>query len=110
MLEAEHAPCVVTVLPDARQVPERAALEALWGADLSTSKVIVTEFKLPFDARTYTGAEGDIPALGPGKSFWIGFFVDGSEFSGEELQHLMQWPPTFGFFSPKESGALAVCD
>ena len=110
ILDPEHTPCAVTVLPDAKQVPERAELEALWGADLSKSKVIVTEFKLPFDAQTYIGSEADIPALGPGKSFWVGFFVDGSEFAGEELQHLMMWPPTFGFFSPKESGALAVCD
>ena len=110
MLDPEHTPCSVSVLPNAMQVPERVELENLWGADLSKSKVIVTEFKLPFDSQTYVGSEADCPHLGPGKSFWLGLFVDGSDFPGEELQHPMMWPPTFGFFSPKESGAIAICD
>ena len=83
-MDPAHTPCSVTVLPDAGKVSERAELEALWGADLSKSKVIVTEFKLPFDATTYAGAEADIPQLGPGKSFWVGFFVDDSDIPGEE--------------------------
>jgi len=109
-LDPAHSPCSVIVLPDATQVTERASLEALWGADLSKSKVIITEFKLPLDAQTYSGAEEVIPKLGPGKSFWLGFFVDDGDIAGDETQHPMVWPPKFGFFNPKEDGALAVCE
>lgn len=109
-MDIAHTPCSVTVLPDAGQVYERAGLEALWGADLAKSKVIVTEFKIPFDTQTYAGAVEDIPQLGPGKSFWVGFYVDDGDIPGEETQHVMGWPSKFGFFSPKEDGALAVCE
>lgn len=109
-MDTAHTPCSVTVLPDAGQVPERAELEALWGADLSKSKVIVTEYKIPLDAQTYAGAEADVPQLGPGKSIWVGFFIDDGDIPGEETQHVMGWPSTFGFFSTKEDGALAICE
>jgi len=105
-----HAPRVIKVLDDAKAVPERAALEALYGVDLSNAKVIVTEFKLPLDKTTYAQVENDIPLLGKGNSFWLGFFVDDNDTPYTDVQRMINWPATFGMFSPKEDGAVAVCE
>lgn len=108
--DPNHAPRIVKVLDDARDVTERETLESLYSVDLSKSKVIVTEFKLPLDKTTYAGAENDIVSLGSGKSFWIGFFVDDNDRPYTDVQKLIAWPATFGFFNAKEDGALAVCE
>jgi hypothetical protein len=108
--DPSHAPRVVKVLPSAEAVTERAALEQLYGTDLSKAKVVVTEFKLPIDKQTYAGSENDIVELGPGKSFWIGFFIDDNDLPYTDVQQLISWPATFGVFSAKEEGAVAVCE
>ena len=52
----------------------------------------------------------DVVELGPGKSFWIGFFIDDNDHPFTDVQELIAWPATFGMFSPKEEGAVAVCE
>jgi hypothetical protein len=106
----ELAPRIVRVLADAEAVPERAALENLYGVDLSKAKVIVTEFVLPIDKPLYVSAEADIIPLKPGSQFWIGFFLDDNDHPYTDVQALSGWPATFGMFSPKEEGAIAVCE
>jgi hypothetical protein len=108
--DPQHVPRIVKELPNAEAVAERATLEALYGVDLSKSKVIVTEFKLPIDKVTYDQAENDIVPLGPGKSFWIGFFLDDNDHPFTESQRVILWPGSFGMFNPKEDGAMAICD
>jgi hypothetical protein len=109
-LPPNHAPCKVTVLDDAMNVPEREMLEGLYGQNLSGAKVIVTEFKIPLDKVTYQGTEKDIPELGPGKTFWINFFVDDSDTPYTDNQELIAWPVGSGMFGNKEEGAIATCE
>jgi hypothetical protein len=109
-IDPQHAPRIVKVLPDARDVPERRLVETLYGEDLSESKVVLTEFKLPIDAVTFAGAEQDVFSLGPGTSFSIGFFIDDSDTPYTDVQRLLQWPATFGMFNPPEDGARAICE
>jgi hypothetical protein len=106
----EHAPRLVRVLENAEAVTERAALEQLYGEDLSTSKVIVTEFMLPMDKNVWAGAETDAVPLKSGQEFWIGFFLDDNDHLYTDHQEFSVWPATFGMFSPKEDGAIAVCE
>lgn len=109
-IEPKHAPRIVKVLPDAQAVSERQLLENLYGVDLSKSKVVVTEFKLPIDKVTFSGAEQDLFQLGPGKSFWIGFFIDDNDTPYTDVQRFLQWPATFGMFNPPEDGARVICE
>jgi hypothetical protein len=108
--EPEHVPRIVKVLPDAQAVSERQLVENLYGVDLSQSKVVLTEFKLPIDTVTFSGAEQDIFELGPGKSFTIGFFIDDNDSPYTDVQRFMQWPATFGMFNPPEDGAQVICE
>jgi hypothetical protein len=109
-IDPQHAPRIVKVLPDAELVTERKLLEDLYGVDLSTSSVVVTEFKLPIDKVTFSGAEQDIFPLGPGKSFWIGFFIDDNDTPYTDVQRFIQWPTTFGMFNPPDDGARVICE
>jgi hypothetical protein len=110
LLPAAHAPRVVKVLDNARDVSERELIESVYGEDLSNCRVIVTEFKLPIDARTYEGAAGALFPVAPGKTFWIGFMIDDNDEPGTDVQRLLVWPATYGTFNPKEDGALAIFD
>jgi parallel beta-helix repeat protein len=110
LLDPKHCPRIVTVLPDARDVSERSLLESIYGVDLAQSKVIITEYKLPIDAKTYAPAKNDVFPLGPGKTFWIGFMVNDNDDPGTDFQDYIAWPSTFGSFNPKESGAFAICE
>ena len=56
------------------------------------------------------GAEQDVFPLGPGKSFWIGFFVDDNDTPYTDVQRFLQWPATFGMFNPPEDGARVICE
>jgi hypothetical protein len=107
---AEHAPRVVKVLDSAMDVSERALLEAAYGVDMSGCKVIVTEFKLPLDRRTYRGSEESLFAVRPGATFWLGFLIDDNDAPGTDVQDVLAWPASYGTFNPKEDGALAVLE
>ncbi len=108
LLPVDHAPRVIKVLDNAKEVSERAMIESVYGVDLSPDKVIVTEFKLPMDAVTYEGDEKVAPAMTPGSFFWLGFMIDNNDQPGADLQNLMVWPATYGTFNPPEDGAKAV--
>ena len=108
---SSHAPCIVKVLDDAKGVPEREVLEHLYGEDLSKAKVIVTEFKIPMDKVTYAQAEADVPQLGPGKTFYVNFFVDDNDKAYNDVQQtVLIWPTGSSMFGAKEEVALATCE
>lgn len=105
----EEVPRSIKVLDNAQAVAERQFIEAIYGVDLSQSKVIVTEFKLPLTAEVgLAGDPGTIPAVAPGKSFWIGFFINDNDMPGGDVQKFLAWPATYGTFNVKEAGALAT--
>ena len=108
LIPAEHAPRVIKVLDNARDVPERKIIESIYGEDLSDCKVIVSEFKLPIDEQTYGGDTAAMFPVASGKRFWLGFMIDDNDSPGADVQNLMVWPATYGTFSPKEDGALAI--
>ena len=101
---------VVKVLDNAAAVPERKMIEAATGEDLSQAKVIVMEFKLPIDKRSYAGeGEADLFPVEPGKGFWLGFNVNDNDTPGlGGVQKTIGWPASFGTFMPKEDGVWAV--
>ena len=104
-----EVPRKITVLDSAAEVEERQLIEAIYGVDLSQSKVIITEFKLPLTAEVaFEGAPGVIKEIAPGQKFWIGFFINDNDMPGGDVQNLLAWPATYGTFSVKESGALAT--
>jgi hypothetical protein len=105
---ADHAPRSIKVLEDAKSVPERELIEAAYGVDLSKSKVIVTEFKLPIDRVSYRGAEAAAFPVRPGATFWLGFLICDNDVPGADIQDYLVWPASYGTFQPKEDGALAV--
>ena len=107
-LTAEHAPRVVEVLPNAKDVSERQLIESIYGEDMSQCKVIVTEFKLPIDKTTYEAAEESIFPVRSGSGFWIGFMVDDNDVPGSDTQKMLVWPATYNTFGVKEDGAYAV--
>jgi Periplasmic copper-binding protein (NosD) len=107
----DEIPRSIKVLDNASEVEERKYIETIYGVDLSRSRVIVTEFKLPL---TPTGAlAGDpnvLPSVGPGTSFWIGFLINDNDIPGGDIQKYMVWPATYGNFNLKEAGALATLE
>ncbi|HZK81468.1 MAG TPA: hypothetical protein VFC46_10385, partial [Humisphaera sp.] len=105
---ADHAPRVIEVLPNAKDVEERKLIESIYGQDMSDCKVIVTEFKLPIDKITYRGAEDAIFPVKSGAGFWIGFAIDDNDTPGADIQKMLVWPATYGTFNVKETGAWAV--
>lgn len=107
-LPADHAPRIVDVLPDAKNVEERKLLESIYGQDMSDCKVIVTEFKLPIDKETYKGDEAAIFPVKSGAGVWIGFAICDNDIPGADLQKTVVWPVTYGTFNVKEEGAWAV--
>ncbi|MEI8244005.1 MAG: hypothetical protein WCI17_12110, partial [bacterium] len=98
-IPAEVAPRVVKVLDNAADVPERKLVEAATGEDLSMAKVIVTEFKLPLDARTWAGSEKDLFPVESGKGFWLGFMLDDNDRHGVNMQKMEVWPASFQTFA-----------
>ena len=104
-LPADVAPRVVKVLENAQAVEERKLVEAATGEDLSQAKVIVTEFKLPIDERTWAGSEKTLFPVASGKGFWLGFAIDDNDVPGTDLQKMEVWPASFGTFSTKEDSA-----
>jgi hypothetical protein len=105
----QEVPRSIAVLDDAAKVDERKYIEAIYGVDLSHSKVIVTEFKLPLTAEVgLAGDPAQLKEVAPGKSFWIGFLINDNDTPGGDVQKTLVWPPTYGTFNVKESGALAT--
>lgn len=106
---AEQVPRSIKVYDNAKDIEERHFVEAIYGVDLSKSKVIVTEFKLPLTAAV--ALDGDpklIKEVKSGESFWIGFFLNDNDIPGGDVQKYLAWPPTYGTFAVKEAGALAT--
>jgi hypothetical protein len=105
----EQVPRSIRVLDNAKDVEERHLIEAVYGVDLSNSKVIVTEFKLPLTPEI--GLDGNptlIKSIAPGGTFWIGFYINDNDMPGGDVQKFLAWPATYGTFNLKETGALAT--
>lgn len=105
---AEHAPRVVEVLDNAKEVTERRLIESIYGEDMADCKVIVTEFKLPIDKITYKGSEESLFPVKSGSGVWIGFMIDDNDVPGSDAYKNIVWPATYNTFSDKENGAYAV--
>ena len=108
LVPSDHAPRSIEVLPNAKDVPERKLIEAIYGEDLAKSQVIVTEFKLPIDKVTYQGSEETIFPVRSGAGVWLGFMIDDNDVPGSDTQKTIVWPATYGTFNVKEQGAWAV--
>ena len=105
----EQVPRSIKVYDSAKDIEERRYIEAIYGVDLSKSKVIVTEFKLPLTAAVALDGDPNLmKEIAPGKSFWIGFFLNDNDIPGGDVQKYLAWPPTYGTFAVKEAGALAT--
>jgi len=107
-LSPDFAPRVVKVLDSAQDVPERKLVESATGEDLATCKVIVTEYKMPIDARTYAGSEKSLFPVESGKGFYLGFMIDDNDVPGTDQQKVEIWPACFNTFSGKENSAYVV--
>jgi hypothetical protein len=104
----EEVPRSLKIYDDASQIEERKFIEAVYGVDLSKSKVIVTEFKLPLtEAVALAGAPTKIN-VASGETFWTGFFINDNDIAGGDVQKYLAWPATYGTFAVKEAGALAT--
>lgn len=108
LLPAELAPRSVTVLRDARDLPEMLLIEHLTGADLSACKAIITTLKVPIDARTYAGKTQAVFSLSPGSTARLGIMIDDNDEPGTDQQRTLAWPATFSTFAPKEAGGLLL--
>lgn len=109
LLDPEKAPRHIAVLDNARDVEERKLIEGIYGVDLSASKVIVTEWKMPLDY-AFSGDPASGPGGKSGDTFWLGLFIDDNDVPGSDLQKYLSWPATYGTFEVKESGALATLE
>jgi hypothetical protein len=105
-----HAPRSVTILKDARDVPERRLIESIYGVDMAKSPVIVTECKLPIDATTYQDAVKDLFPLKPGQTFRVGVQINDNDNPGTDVQNYLVWPATYGNFNPIDDMATAVLE
>ncbi len=110
LLTTPHCPRVIKVLKDARDVPERALIESVYGVNLADSPVIVTEFKLPIDAETYAGSEAERIAMKPGQTFRLGFLINDNDAAGTDVQNYLVWPATYSNFGPLEDSAIAILE
>jgi hypothetical protein len=106
-LDAGKAPRVVKVLESARDVEERSLIEKSFGVDLSNSKVIITEFKIPM---SYAW-DGRAPIeMKSGTTFWMGLFIDDNDTPGLDEQKAYSWPVTFQAFGNPDQGAKAILE
>jgi hypothetical protein len=98
----------IEVLDSAELVTERKFIEDVYGVDLSKSKVIVTEFKLPLNDDTYEGDVKAKPSMATGANIWLGVFVNDNDMPGGDIQNYIAWPSTYGPFNSVDAGALAT--
>jgi hypothetical protein len=110
LIPPEHAPRIIKVLKDARDVPERRLIESIYGVDLAGSPVIVTECKLPIAPATYKDAVKDLFPLKPGQTFRLGFLINDNDNPGTDVQNYLVWPATYGNFNPVDDMAIAVLE
>ena len=112
-MPGSHVPRVMKVLDDARDVPERDLIEGVYGVDMSKSRVVVIEFKLPIDAVTYKDSPNELKAItpwGPGREFWLGFLINENDEPGTDVQEFLVWPPSYNNFGPVSDGARAILE
>ena len=107
-LDPAQAPRVVKVFENARDIPERALIEQIYGVDLSASKVILTEFKVPLDDATFEGRPEAKPAATSGSTMCLGLGIDDNDAPGADLQKMMVWPATYNTFADKSASAVVV--
>ena len=107
-LDPAKAPRRIEVLDSAELVTERKFIEDAYGVDLSKSKVMITEFKLPLNDDTYENDVKAKPAMGSGSTIWIGIFVNDNDMPGGDIQNYLAWPSTYGTFNSVDTGALAT--
>ncbi len=105
--EAQDVPRSIQVLDNAAEVAERKLIESIYGVDLSKSKVIVTEFKLPL-AKVFEGNPKALPTTKSGDTMWFGIMLDDNDVPGSDVQDLLVYPATYGTFALKERGCLAT--
>jgi hypothetical protein len=110
LIPPAHAPRIIQVLKDARDVPERRLIESIYGVDLAGSPVIVTECKLPIDPATYKDAVKDLFPLKPGQTFRLGFLINDNDNPGTDVRNYLVWPATYGNFNPVDDMAIAVLE
>lgn len=106
-LDPAKAPRVIKVLDNARDVEERKLIENSYGVDLSNSKVIITEFKIPVD---YAWDGRPPMEMKSGNGFWLGLFIDDNDTPGLDDQRAYPWPATFAAFGNPDQGAWAVLE
>ncbi len=103
----DEVPRSIRVLDNAADLEERKLIESIYGVDLSKSKVIVTEFKLPM-TQAFAGDTKSGPTGKSGDTMWIGFMLDDNDVPGSDVQDLLVYPATYGTFALKERGCLAT--
>jgi hypothetical protein len=107
LLDPAKAPRVIKVLNNAKDVEERKLIEDSYGVNLSASKVIITEFKIPM---SYAW-DGKAPvAMKSGNGFWMGWFIDDNDTPGLDEQRPYPWPVTFAAFGNADQGAWATLE
>lgn len=107
-LDPATSPRVIKVLDNAKDVPERKILEQIYGVDLSNSKVIVTEFKVPLNDDTFTDRLDAKPTMTSGSTMYLGIGIDDNDSPGADLQKMLVWPPTYGTFADRYASALVI--
>lgn len=110
VLDPKHSPVVVKTLENSADVSERSFIENAYGIDLKNAKAIIYEFRLPIDEITYKPDTKAIIDLKSGAAFRIGFMIDDNDNPGADLQNFIPWPPSFGVFSDKDTGAKAILE
>jgi hypothetical protein len=107
LLDPVKAPRVIKVLESAQDVEERKLIEDSYAVDLSGSKVIVTEFKIPM-SYAWDG-KSPVP-MKSGTGFWMGWFIDDNDTPGLDEQRPYPWPVTFAAFGNPDQGAWATLE
>jgi hypothetical protein len=109
-LDHTDSPLVIKVFDNAEAITERELVENIYGVSMRGCKVQLFETKIPMNAKTYAGREQSKFEFKSGQEFWIGFLINDNDQPGTDIQQFLLWPVTYGTFSGKESGAIAVLE